>query len=455
MNEREYPITSGRLVVKYGVYGTDKYFVKDMESKKSGLANEDLKNLLMLCDGTKNIKEIIDYITKTYNEPKEVVIKKVKKSIQYLKKMGYIELTKKSDSRPIIFHENDLSLDMVYIEVTNRCNLSCFHCYASANQNQIDEMDTKTIFRLIDELSELGVIEIIITGGEPLLRNDIFEIMQYIADKNISFVLFTNGVLLDENKIKRLKKLKVEMVAVSLDSSDPDVHNRVRGKDCFSKVIKNIDLMIKEGIPVRINVSLFKGINDTKKQIGDMIEFLANKNIPRIVMGNLITYGRGKKQKNFVPPVYVAKIVSNTFKEKTKNFKASGKKMPVLAFTDEFKSGVANNEASLHSYCGVGTFACLIRPNGDVAPCPVFIDNKYISGNVLNKSIKEIWLNSKVFNNIFRNHNVDDIPDCKVCSSKYSCLGGCKARSVMYNGKTDSPDLWMCSIHGLKVGVTK
>jgi radical SAM protein with 4Fe4S-binding SPASM domain len=450
MNDK-YPVTNGNLIIKEGAFNTNRYYVRDLKTKISGFANEDAKEFLILCNGRNSLGDIEKTLTKRYANPKHEIAERIKKSLNYFKKLGLVRLSDKPLPKSITFYRKkmDWPLDIVYMEITHSCNLSCIHCYANSGENLGRDMDTKTILNIIDELSELGALEIVITGGEPLVRKDIFRIIQHIKRRKMDFSLFTNGTLLDKNKIERLKRLDPRIVAISLESTSPEAHNYVRGKNSFQRTMKNIKLLIKEKIPVRINTTIFKGLNDEQKQIENLIDNLTRIGVSQIVIGDLIKYGRGKKIKKFCPQLEVAKRITDAFKNKSKGFNGKKKAMPALKLTDTF-SKKSDYGANNHSVCGIGTFSCVIKADGEVALCPVLTAKNHCGGNMLEKELTDIWLKSEIFKP-FRKTTVDDIARCKTCNKRYECLGGCKARSYMYNKRFDSPDFWMCSSFGKRI----
>lgn len=440
----KYPLTSGSLVIKENAYNSGKFWVEDLLSHKSGFANEDLINLLLLCNGVRNSREISNRIAMLYDESKDKVNKKVKESLQYLQQLGYIKCGDRPMHRPITFHQKCLewSLDVVYLEVTDSCNLSCLYCYAETNSKARRKLKTGDIFDLIDELANLGVLKIIFTGGEPLLHENIFEILRYTKDKKIGFKLFTNGSLLNEDTVMRLKALNPQAIAISLDSNCAEVHDMISGKKCFSSVVKGIELLNRAGIPVRINSSILKGINDKAEDIENAIAFFMRKGANIIVIGTVMAYGEGRKNTRLILPPSKAEQIASIFQKKAGEYHSKRYKdeMPALKLSDSF--GV--NKVTPYSTCGIGTFACCIRANGDVVICPPLREKNYRAGNVIEKRLDKIWLHSIIFDH-FRTHTVENIPECQTCSAKLNCVGGCKARALMYNGKFDSPDPWMCS----------
>ena len=440
----KYPLTSGSLVIKENAYNSGKFWIKDLLSYKSGFANEDLINLLLLCNGVRNSREILNSIAGLYDESEDSINKKVKESLQYLQQLAYIKFVERPLHRPITFHRKCLewSLDVVYLEVTDSCNLSCLYCYAEPNSKTRRKLKTGDIFDLIDELANFGVLKIIFTGGEPLLHKNIFEILRYTKEKKMGFTLFTNGTLLNKDTVMRLKDLNPQTIAVSLDSNRAEVHDMISGKKCFSRVVKGIELLNKAGISIRINSSILKGINDKAEDIEDAIAFFMRKGAIAIAIGTIMAYGEGRKNAHFILSSSKAEQIASIFQRKAKEYhsKRYEGEMPRLKLSDSFGA----NKVTPYSKCGIGTFACYIKANGDVVLCPPLREKKYRAGNVLETKLDKIWLHSSVFDH-FRTHTVEDIPECQDCSAKLNCVGGCKARALMYNGKFDSPDPWRCS----------
>lgn len=441
---RKYPTTSGRVVIKNRAYNSNKYYVLDIKSKMSGYANEDSKNLLLLCDGTRTVDGIVDILAGRHKNTRKEIEDMVKQTIKYFQEINIIRLSDVPDPNEITVRQNDMewSLDLVYLEVTNRCNLSCTHCYAEANEAKTNEMTKEQIFNIIDQLEEIGVLEIIITGGEALVRDDIFDIMEYIVEKKIDFSLFTNSLLLNEEKSKRIKELNPRMVAVSLDSSNAEINDKVRGKGTFEKTIKGVKMLLKEGVNVRINSTIINNHNESEKELRGLLEFIDEMGIKNIAIGTFVTYGRGEKEMQMIPPLRAARDVVKILED---IHKKGNKDKPVLKFYDTFM-GKTEREFDKHSICGIGTYSCSIKPNGDIGLCTVLNAKNPVS--VIGNSIKEIWANFREFEQ-FRKVTVDDIEKCKDCELKYKCLGGCKATSLMFNKKINSPDLWMCASYGV------
>jgi len=439
--EHLFPRTSGRLVIKRGAFNSGRCYVRDLASKTSGFSNEDAADLLRLCDGLNSIEEIRARLAKMYMGRQEDLVGRIDKTIRYFGRIGIVKTSRKQAHMPIRYIKNGMrwSLDVVYLVVTSACNLSCRHCYAGASNEPGREMSTGEILSLIDRIADLGALEIVITGGEPLLRKDIFRIMRRIRMRCMDFILFTNGTLLDEAAVRKIGGLAPRMVAVSLESPGPRIHDSIRGKGSFSRAVRGIGMLQDSGVPVRINTTLFRGLNDGERQLESMLGYLKRRGIRHVALGGLITAGRGKELRNLQPRPEAAGRVAKAFKR----FNAGGKSPAQdLAYHDSFTSR-SDARFDRHSMCGVGTFACAIRPDGTLSLCPVLSSDREESA--LEKDLHGLWLNSGAFRP-FREKTVDDIAVCRDCERRHACLGGCKANANMYNGRFDSPDWWACGI---------
>ena len=281
---------------------------------------------------------------------------------------------------------------VVSLNVTNRCNLACSYCYGDYSKRKARDFTTKELLDLIEELRNMGTRAIYISGGEPLLRNDIEEIIGAIKDKNMLCFMNTNGLLVPD-RIKCLKRL--DSLAISLDG-DENANDINRGKGTFLKIIEAIKIARAEGLKVAtntvINLNNLKSIDTVislAKNLGFTAEFnlpyeqsLGNKNNPimnlgdeniRMVLKKLIEYKKQGAPISFSNAVrlyvlrwpfsYDKKIIYNDLPE---NFK------------------IVN--------CYMGRFMCLIEPDGFVYPCGQLI-GKFPALNIREVGFKNAWEN--------------------------------------------------------------
>jgi len=173
--------------------------------------------------------------------------------------------------------------------VTNRCNLKCIHCYASSGGSSSDELDTDEGIGLIDELKYIGVKILIFSGGEPLLRNDIYELIKYANKKGFKTVLSTNGTLIDDNAIADLKTSGIDYIGVSIDGSK-DVNDWFRGvSGAFDKAVNSLKILNEHNIKCGIR---FTATRYTIKDLRYVISLLEDLQIPRLCVYHLIPSGR-------------------------------------------------------------------------------------------------------------------------------------------------------------------
>ncbi len=154
--------------------------------------------------------------------------------------------------------KNDLlrsySASSAVVGLTYKCQCKCVHCSAgSYEKDSLNEMSYEEVTRILESAAKLGVPRINLSGGEPLLRKDIFDIVSF-ASKRFVTVLESNGQLLDDNAVLRLKKSGVSCVSVSIDSYKPDIHDKLRGLGgCFEKAVMGIKNCVKNKIPCLIS----------------------------------------------------------------------------------------------------------------------------------------------------------------------------------------------------------
>lgn len=151
-------------------------------------------------------------------------------------------------------------LQMVAWEITRSCNLFCAHCRASATHDTYkDELSTQECFQLIDEIIDVGKPVIILTGGEPLMRNDILDICKYTVGHGLRVVMGSNGTLLTEEMVRKLKEVMVSRIGISIDFPIPELQDRFRGKSgAFKAAMDGIAAAQHAGIQVQINSTITK-----------------------------------------------------------------------------------------------------------------------------------------------------------------------------------------------------
>ena len=275
--------------------------------------------------------------------------------------------------------------------ITNKCNLRCKFCDQWETPPELisQELTKNEWFQFVDTLKELHPLVVIITGGEPLLREDIFEIIRYVNKRGIYTHICSNGTLIDENIAKELRNSGLNSISVSLDSFDSKVHNTLRGIECFDEVVNGINFLkryapkIKVGINVVINRlnfrNLYKIFPLAERLEVDMVRFdgihtnLAHRKKPLHTFDGLLF------QKEDIPELLeeLNKLIRTACKSKI----GTNSKIYLKKLKDYFQG----NLKSLKCYAGY--ISCAVDALGNVSVC----DNFDGCESVKNKSISDIW----------------------------------------------------------------
>jgi MoaA/NifB/PqqE/SkfB family radical SAM enzyme len=151
-------------------------------------------------------------------------------------------------------------LRLVAWEITRNCNLSCVHCRAAATNGPFEgELDTGQCLKLLDQIAEVGKPIVILTGGEPLLRDDIFAVARYGTDLGLKMVMAPNGTLITETMAKSMAKSGIKRISISLDGATKKTHDRFRGVDgAYDGALRGIEHAKAAGVEFQINTTISK-----------------------------------------------------------------------------------------------------------------------------------------------------------------------------------------------------
>jgi radical SAM protein with 4Fe4S-binding SPASM domain len=320
-------------------------------------------------------------------------------------------------------------------EITRRCNLQCIHCRSSSEEVVNDHPDPKKeeCIRIIDDITSFAKPVMVLTGGEPLLRKDFFEIAKYGTQKGLRVCLATNGTLVNDEICQKLKEVDIKMVSLSLDGPNEDIHDDFRKqKGAFKATINAAKLFKKHDIPFLINSSFTKRNQNTIQEVYKLAkelgatawymfmivptgraEELLNELISREDYEKILNwhYDMEKNEKDVLvrptcAPQYYRIILERSKKE--------GEKFERR--TLKFSTGGSKG-------CIAGQLICLINVDGDVLPCSYF---PLPAGNIKKQSFKDIWENSELLKNL---RNFSSYKGrCGVCEYVNVC-GGCRARA--------------------------
>jgi heme b synthase len=325
-------------------------------------------------------------------------------------------------------------------EITRRCNLKCIHCRSSSEIEVKGHPDfsTEEAFRIIDDITSYTKPVVVLSGGEPLVRRDVFEIAKYGTDKGLRMCLATNGTLVTDEICEKIRDSGIKIVSLSLDGSEEAIHDNFRNQEgAFSGTINAARLFKKRGIEFIINSSFTKRNRDEipkvyklAKELGAtawymfMIvptgrgEELINELISKDDYEEILEwhYQMEKDEKDMLvrptcAPHYY-RIVLQKSKEEGTKFERR---------TLKFSTGGAKG-------CIAGQLIALIDVDGNVLPCSYFPKP---AGNIKEQSFKDIWGNSVLFKELrdFKKYK----GKCGSCEYVTVC-GGCRARAYSVYG---------------------
>jgi len=320
-------------------------------------------------------------------------------------------------------------------EVTSACNLRCIHCHAESNKPSRDELTTDEGKRFIDSLVRVEEFRMVVyTGGEPLVRPDLLELLHHSKGAGLTNVIATNGTLITEEVAFKLREAGVVGVAVSLDSSKRAIHNYIRRDDnAFDLAMRGIRALKKADILLQINVT---AMDYNFSNLDELIDLADLEGSGIMLMYQLVPVGRGSTIKEATLDVKENERLLKSLAIKQKNIStiiepvAGPQYWPYLMEKGGKPDGIWLRLAKkLFHGCSAGRGFVYIKANGDVWPCPFVEVN---AGNVRNLSFTEIWNQSEVFLNL-RNRENTLKGSCGECKYRTIC-GGCRGRALAYHG---------------------
>ncbi len=323
--------------------------------------------------------------------------------------------------------------------LTNKCNLYCKHCYSSANQDTNGELTLDEIDRISASLVREGVKFAILSGGEPLLRGDIYNIATLLKKRGIKTYLSTNGLLINRENVDKIKE-SFDYVGISIDGT-PDVHDRFRGKKhSFEKSLNAIRLCLEKGLKVGLRFTLTQQTSDSLPFIFDLVQKLS---VPKIYISHLVYAGRGTRLRDVERKTYrktVEFIIDKAFE-----FHEKGTDIDIVTGNNEsdavvlyrkFKERYPQRAEKLYEILRLwgGNQAAVRLVNidfkGNVKPDPFFFHSV---GNLREKDFSDIW-NSNGLLSKLREKPRKIKGRCSDCPYLEICNGNSRARAFFATG---------------------
>ncbi|MCK4476468.1 MAG: radical SAM protein [Methanophagales archaeon] len=313
-------------------------------------------------------------------------------------------------------------------EMTSRCNLKCIHCHAFGGDASYaeDELSKEEGMALIDQIASSDIRSFVFTGGEPLLREDLFDLIEYAKSMGFTVFIATNGTLITKEVAKLLREFDVGVV-IGLDAMNPEIHDRIRGVEgAFDAVIEGIENCIAENLYLHLNIVASRPNFD---EIERIIDFGTEIGVYSYFIYRFVPFGRGEEIRDYELGRGDFKAFLDLILEKQREVRA----IIIPVASPEYWAYVLQKRG-IHSRriinflgrffggCLAGKGMMYIKPNGDVWACPFLPVHV---GNVRKERIDRIWENLEKFG--YEYTNAGGNSDCNGCEYAPVC-GGCKTR---------------------------
>jgi AdoMet-dependent heme synthase len=351
--------------------------------------------------------------------------------------------------------------------LTYRCNLACEHCYLDAgstpqvgteNFSDRSELATEECFKVIDQIAAFAPECVtILTGGEPLLRRDILEIVRRAAERGLWVVVGTNGVRITENVAQRLAEAGARGLSLSLDALDPDRHDRFRRvRGAWRNTVEGAEILKRTGLPFIVQTTAGSHNLGELEAIADFAHDRLAAKVWNLYF--LVPTGRGQFVSDITPAQY-DEVLASLYRIQRKydrRMLVNAKCAPhyiktVLENSGEGTDSIPADDESattaswpglsaIRTYsggaggCPAGTHYMGIRPNGDVTPCPYL---PVFAGSLRSASLADLWNSSELFAEIRRRSSLGG--RCGACEMNALC-GGCRARAYGMTGDLMAED---------------
>jgi Fe-coproporphyrin III synthase len=343
---------------------------------------------------------------------------------------------------------------IVVWNITRTCNLKCVHCYNDSGVGKpSNEVTTDKAKSVLDDLADFGIPSVLFSGGEPLMRHDLFELIEHAVGKGLRAVISTNGTLIEKDKAQRIKELGVSYVGISLDGIGP-VNDKFRGVEgAFDRTVKGIRNCQEAGVRVGLRLTL---TGQNVQDLEGLFDFFEAEGIERACFYHLVPSGRGQGMSDERLTSAQSRAAMDMIMAKTKQYKEAGKQTDILT-VDNHVDGVyiyrklleeapqrADDVWKLMTWNGGG-----LNSSGIGIGCidyDGFVHaNQFWShcnlGSIHERPFSEIWTDPKVelLTGLRDRRNMVK-GRCRLCKYFDGCGGALRVRADLYFGDTWAPD---------------
>lgn len=320
-------------------------------------------------------------------------------------------------------------------ELTYACNLACVHCLSSSGRQDPNELTTAEAKAVIDEMARMQIFYVNIGGGEPMIRPDFFELVEYATSNGVGVKFSTNGSRISPKRAVQLAGMDYLDIQISLDGADAFTNDAVRGLGSFDTAISAMDALQAANFgPFKISVVV------TRHNIPQLDAFktLADSYGAELRLTRLRPAGRGADTWSELHPLADQQVELYHWLLGHPDVLTGDSFFHLNALGDESLPGL--------NLCGAGRVVCLIDPLGDVYACPFVLHDEFKAGNVRDAGgFEHVWRESDLFTEL---REPQSAGACASCGQFDACQGGCMAAKFFTGMPLDGPDPECVSGHG-------
>jgi radical SAM protein with 4Fe4S-binding SPASM domain len=332
-------------------------------------------------------------------------------------------------------------LFLLAINLTKRCNLACAHCYMDAETMKLDgenELTTEEVCGLLDDIAGRSTeTMVVLTGGEPMMRGDLEDLVAHGAKCGLAMVVGTNGVALTGKRVQSLKAAGAMGAGISVDSLDPAKHDAFRGlSGAWEKTMQGIEACKRHDLPFQIHFSVTES---NAAEVPSMIDFARATGARVLNVFFLVCTGRGESMSDISPITY-ERVLNQLVaaQEQSRDMLIRARCAPHykrIAYQHNPASTLTRAGGYEGGGCLAGIHYCRITPEGGVTACPYIPEEE---GNIREKKFWDIWNQSPTFQSL-RNPRLQG--KCGSCEFQKLC-GGCRARPLAMGDSLMDTDPW-------------
>jgi radical SAM protein with 4Fe4S-binding SPASM domain len=320
----------------------------------------------------------------------------------------------------------------VLLTVTHRCQLACAHCYQAAHESDDSAVSIAALTALMDELALLGTIDLTFTGGEALLRRDLFELIAEARKRAFAVTLFTNGGPVTPEVARRLRALRVLRVEVSLHGSHAATHDGFAGRaGAFARAVQAVELLDDAGVPVLVKSNV---VRSNAAEIEQLASLFAAR--PRVqFMSDVLLHQRDDGASTLSQRASPEQIEDHF------GWKAAASSDDELAtLSAQLAAAPPESAYANREPCGAGRSYAVVMPDGAVLACTHLASHPL--GNLKEKRFSEIWLSSPAVQAL-RGLTLERFEECRGCQYRHVCAK-CPALSHTESGALTGHSKQVC-----------